>query len=122
MVAVLSGRVEISHKKTAVARFGDRAFHASHLRMNECMLITNPQPLVLDFSAAAVQVQGGLVICFFLFVCFFGVCACVWVWRCKCVKLGKLMSELSRDCWHKHPVASEMTLGRRSMKLPTETF
>lgn len=49
MVAVLSGGMEISHKKTAVSkmrvtRFGNRAFHASHLRMNECMLITNPSP------------------------------------------------------------------------------
>lgn len=75
--------VEISHKKsavleTSVTRFGDRAFHASHLRMHECMLITTPQVLALDFSAAAVLVQGDLIICFFLF------CFLVSVYTCVC--------------------------------------
>lgn len=97
--------VEISHKKsavleTSVTRFGDRAFHASHLRMHECMLITTPQVLALDFSAAAVLVQGDLIICFFFFL-FSGECVHVCVrahvceCRCKCAKLGKLLRELS---------------------------
>lgn len=94
--------MKISHKKSAVlemsvTRFGDRAFHASHLRMNECMLITNPQPLALDFSAAAVLVQGDLIICFFVFLVSVYTCVCTHVCecRCKCVKLGKLLRELS---------------------------
>lgn len=36
-----------------MTRFGDRSFHASHLRMDESMLIAKTQPLVieaLDFS------------------------------------------------------------------------